>query len=1507
MAITEIGACVRITITHYTPKNANKENGQPTSYTLHRSFYTIKRYQDGSEEVITGGTNSYSASVGNTCPSPFKTQSSGPLEDRTINCIYQEKESCSVAGNPINVGTAEKIEHEIDYVSADGLLKLERRYLNQNAGWRIEEPDHLVDVPVGSTAPMPRLINNSSILSDYVITNRWRRYSHKNPDAPYEIEFYNHTGRLSFSNLSAQNDAYVTQGSRRYKFVEQQTGIYTEASTKPSQRSLVRLHSGAATWKLMNQNGTASYFLPDGTLQRIEYADGKSLTYAYDEGRLVSKTDHMGRSLTYIHDDDNRLIEVVLPDGESILYTYGDDQESVEFYLLKQVTWPNGESIQYLYNEAEYKSGTNPPLALTGKLDSNGVRIGTYTYSGSNAVKTEGVLGTDQREFSHSVYYSIVTNGKGARQQYSFSNLSDGTRLLTNVTQPAGSGCAASSSPRTYTADGLLTKKTEFNGNITLYGYDAITKLEDRRVEGLKGSVSNTLLDPNATLPVGARKISTRWHSEQRKAVKVAEPKLLTTYIYNGDADPFDDQQIANCAPNDIFVLCRKVQQASTDGNGASGFNASLDNTLAPREWLYTYNAFGQLLTLRRSPTAVPEYTIEYYDTTTTQWTTGDRKSVTNALGQVTHFDRYDPNGRLLQMTDTNGVETHFTYDVRGRLTSQSIGGALTTHTYDLNGNRIGSELPNGVTITYHYDAAKRLIAIENALGDKIHYEYDVENNLRFERISNVSDTLTYMKEHVYDALSRLQNTIDSQGHTTTYLYDASGNLTGEQDAKQQQTSHLFDKLNQQKSTTDPLSGKTEYTYDGRGYMTQVKDPEGLITTYSYNPFGDLTQLTSPDTGTTTFTYDSAGNRTSATDSRNVVVSYTYDALNRLTGIDYPASPTENITYTYDETTNGNHGIGHLTGVSNAAGTTQYTYNPQGLITAKQVTLNNQTSTTAYTYDAVGQLTGITYPSGRIVTYTRDTAGRISGMTTRASSGATEYTLLSNLQYLPFGPANAYTYGNGLTLNHDYDQDYRLQGIEVSGINPVLERDYSYDPVNNITAIANPLHTVKNQSFGYDALNRLTSAQGVYGLLDYTYDAVGNRLTQSHDDGTAVHHDTYSYATDSHRLLGISRLTDNQPAGNRSFTYDNTGNRLTNTAEDGSTHTHTYNHANRMESVSVDSTATATYTYNPLGQRISKTTNNTTELYHYDEAGQLISVTDANGNPQREYIYFNNQPVAFITNNTIYYIHTDHLNTPQIVTDQNQQVVWVGDYQPFGKLTDSTSQTNNIELYSRFPGQYLDVETGLYYNYFRDYDPSIGRYIQSDPIGLEGGINTYAYVEGNPLIYTDPFGLARQYFIGGSATGALLIPGAGGGINFGISVPEDIKNWRCYQLVAGMQANIMMGGGIYAGAGLTASNAVSDGPVPVFSGGTYRYNEISAGYGISTGFSRTGSEKWSGGGIFDFINWVWGDGREADKVSSVGMGIVPKLGAGYGLYLGLGYTMSGSLATPTIGSDCECQ
>ncbi|HDL00632.1 MAG TPA: hypothetical protein ENH23_00165, partial [candidate division Zixibacteria bacterium] len=121
------------------------------------------------------------------------------------------------------------------------------------------------------------------------------------------------------------------------------------------------------------------------------------------------------------------------------------------------------------------------------------------------------------------------------------------------------------------------------------------------------------------------------------------------------------------------------------------------------------------------------------------------------------------------------------------------------------------------------------------------------------------------------------------------------------------------------------------------------------------------------------------------------------------------------------------------------------------------------------------------------------------------------------------------------------------------------------------------------------------------------------------------------------------------------------------------------------------------------------------------------------------YVYLNGQPLAKIENNSIYFYHNDHLGTPMMMTDGAGQTVWQGEYLPFGEEYSITgSITNNL----RFPGQYYDEETGLHYNYFRDYNPVIGRYVESDPIGIKQGMNhLYLYVGNNPVNFADAYGL----------------------------------------------------------------------------------------------------------------------------------------------------------------------
>ncbi len=151
-------------------------------------------------------------------------------------------------------------------------------------------------------------------------------------------------------------------------------------------------------------------------------------------------------------------------------------------------------------------------------------------------------------------------------------------------------------------------------------------------------------------------------------------------------------------------------------------------------------------------------------------------------------------------------------------------------------------------------------------------------------------------------------------------------------------------------------------------------------------------------------------------------------------------------------------------------------------------------------------------------------------------------------------------------------------------------------------------------------------------------------------------------------------------------------------------------------------------------------------FFEYGEQGQLIGEYNLDGSVRQEIIYLGSTstPIAVIKSDVLYYIFTDHLSTPRVITDINNTTVWSWHSEPFGITAandDPDQDGTKFTFNHRFAGQYYDSETGLHYNYFRDYDPATGRYPQSDPIGLAGGLNTYAYVGSNPLSYIDPLGL----------------------------------------------------------------------------------------------------------------------------------------------------------------------
>jgi RHS repeat-associated protein len=175
---------------------------------------------------------------------------------------------------------------------------------------------------------------------------------------------------------------------------------------------------------------------------------------------------------------------------------------------------------------------------------------------------------------------------------------------------------------------------------------------------------------------------------------------------------------------------------------------------------------------------------------------------------------------------------------------------------------------------------------------------------------------------------------------------------------------------------------------------------------------------------------------------------------------------------------------------------------------------------------------------------------------------------------------------------------------------------------------------------------------------------------------------------------------------------------------------------------------TTNYTYNALGQLIKKGAN---ALYYYDEAGHILGIYTGSGALTEEIVWLGDIPIATLRPRTggginIYNIHTDHLNTPRLITGStNPGARWRWDADPFGVGVpkDNPTGAGAFEFNLRFPWQIYFAETEVNYNYYRDgYDSTTGRYTQSDPVGLYGGLNTYAYGEGNPIWNSDPKGLS---------------------------------------------------------------------------------------------------------------------------------------------------------------------
>ncbi len=781
----------------------------------------------------------------------------------------------------------------------------------------------------------------------------------------------------------------------------------------------------------------------------------------------------------------------------------------------------------------------------------------------------------------------------------------------------------------------------------------------------------------------------------------------------------------------------------------------------------YTYDHLGNLETQDGARTDVPDVTRYSYHAGTS-----NVASIENALGHLLRLEDYNGRGQPQIIIDENENKIFITYDnygsvvrVEREVSKHGIRVVNYEYKYDYLNNPLFTKVTHddGYLMTMGYDVASRLVSIQNKSGERIEYDLDNAGNPLESRVKDRDGVVVYQVFRAFDELGRVMEVLDYEGNTTNLKYDLMGNEVEVEDPLARLTEKDYDAVDRLKTHTDANRGETRYTYNADDQITSVTDTEGKITRYFYNFVGELEKIISPDTGITTFKYDPAGNRTQSTNASNEVTIYEYDALNRLVKTTYHDNST--VEYRYDLSSSANS-VGRLSEVKDRQGhVTRYHYNGAGEVIKRTLLMANSASqtTTEWHYAANGQLQALVYPSGAQLKPTYNIAGQITALHWQANGAAPLQTVVSDVNYRAFSNAiESLTYGNGLSLQRDFALDGQLTGsrlLSTSAIDPVRQRQYTLDAINRIKAIQQQGDWGSQQhDFDYDLLSRLTQAKQHGQQDDYTYDGIGNRLSHDNLGGDNPGSTTYDYASNSHQLdsiqgvnaqtVVVNELGQTTQLGERQFNYDPTGHISTLTISEG----------------------IAEYRYFPNQLRSQKIQGDQITYYDYDLQGQLISerVSQSGGAAvtTREYLWLGSELLGYYTDGQLYFVHNDHLATPQAISDSQQNKVWSLEQKAFG---ESTLSDNQITFNIRFPGQYYDSESGLHYNWHRYYDPSLGRYVQSDPIGLNGGINTYGYAYQNPVMYTDPNGLNPAAGCLAGAWGGPIGCGVGAGIGTAIA------------------------------------------------------------------------------------------------------------------------------------------
>ena len=579
------------------------------------------------------------------------------------------------------------------------------------------------------------------------------------------------------------------------EFVRTAAGSWVGIDTR------VRLEGDGPVWQLTDfDENTAETYDSFGRLAQFGYFDGSSLAVTYASSTSTRPTQiqsSTGARVSFTHSTAG-LDAIVLPDSRQIRLTYQSQavsgMPSGQPYL-QSVTFEDATVQSFAYAPAwvapsvavsvdavtdrvprwavgsppfgtgiartailDYAIGGRAPFNLDTVYDQLNNRYSRFEYDDmGRATLTENAGGVNRYRFSHTVSGTTVTEPLGATTTFQLSwPPSAGPRRFTHMSRSApGLPTAMFGGYVDSYGNRTSTWQWHHQSHNNCYASDPLLGRETVRVEALSYSnpCPSNLASYVPQTGTDQRKILTEWHADWRLPTRIAEPKKITTIIYNGGA--------ATCAPNTVLVggkqpavICSVSEQATSDETGALGFSAA---QIGPsRTWNYTYTTYGRVLTATDPNNKTTSYTY-HPEGDTNVGRRGNLATITNAANHVISITDYHERGTPTRMVDANGLVTGVTYDSRMRVKTITTGTEQTRFDYDPRGLLQVAIFADGTTLTHGYDDAHRLTSVVDHKGNRVDYTLDAMGNRTAEQLRDPGGTLSMNISRVINALNRVE------------------------------------------------------------------------------------------------------------------------------------------------------------------------------------------------------------------------------------------------------------------------------------------------------------------------------------------------------------------------------------------------------------------------------------------------------------------------------------------------------------------------------------------------------------------------------------------------------------------------------------------------------------------------------------------------------------------------------------------------------------------------------